>query len=157
MPPPTILDPATLDFSKVLADREGIMQLLPHRFEFQLLDAVLFADLETRTFAGYSDLREDAWWARGHIPGRPLFPGVLMVEMGAQLMCYFCYRVLGQSEFIGFTGIDGVRFRGAVVPPARLTVVGRQVELKRRRLIADVQGFVDQTMVFEGRLTGMPI
>lgn len=157
MPPPAILDPSTLDFSKLLADREAIRQMIPHRFEFELLDAVLFADLESRVFAGYSDLREDAWWARGHIPGRPLFPGVLMVEIGAQLMSYFYHFALQRSGFIGFTGIDAVRFRGAVVPPARFVVIGRQAELKPRRLIADVQGFVEQTMVFEGRLTGMPI
>lgn len=157
MPPPVILDPSTLDFSRVIADREGIMSINPHRHEFALLDGIVHCDLESRIFAGYHDVRPDAWWVRGHVPGRPLFPGVLMIEAAAQLASYLTHRVLGVRGFIGFSGVDKVKFRGAVTPPARYVIVGRGKKVKRRRTLCETQGFVGNTMVFEGEITGMPI
>lgn len=157
MPPPPILDPSTLDLSRCIADREEIMQVNPHRHEFSLLDGIVYWDLENRIFAGYHDVREDAWWVRGHVPGRPLFPGVLMIETAAQLASYLTHRVLGLRGFVGFAGVDKVKFRGTITPPARFVVVGRGKSLKLRRIICETQGFVGNTMVFEGEITGMPV
>lgn len=157
MPPPAILDPATLDLSQVVADREEILRVNPHRHEFALLDAIVYCDPENSIFAGYHDIRPDAWWVRGHIPGRPLFPGVLMIETAAQLASYLSHRTLGLKGFIGFVGVDRVKFRGTITPPARFLVVGRGKSLKPRRIICDTQGFVDNTMVFEAEITGMPV
>ncbi|HMQ16759.1 MAG TPA: beta-hydroxyacyl-ACP dehydratase [Phycisphaerae bacterium] len=157
MPPPAIISPSTLDFSHPLADRDAVMRVNPHRHEFQLVDAVLFCDTSTGLFAGYHDVRPDAWWTRGHIPGRPLFPGVLMIEAAAQLCSFARNRMLHGAAFIGFVGVDDVKFRGTVEPPCRLVITGRSVEVKPRRFISDTQGFVGETMVFEGRITGMPV
>jgi 3-hydroxyacyl-[acyl-carrier-protein] dehydratase len=157
MPPPMILPPSSLDLSRVIADREAIMRINPQRYEFQLLDAVVLFDPATNILAGYHDIREDAYWARGHIPGRPLFPGVLMIESAAQL-CSFMHRsVFGDIGFLGFAGVDGVKFRGAVVPPCRFVIIGHATSVKARRLICHMQGFVDDVMVFEAEITGMPI
>jgi len=157
MPPPAILDPGALDAAKIIADRQAIEAYNHQRFEFQLLDAVLLFDETTRVFAGYHDVRADAWWARGHIPGRPLFPGVLMIEVAAQLSSYASNRALARTGFLGFVGVDGVKFRGAVEPPARFLVVGRATMLKPRRTVCVTQGFVGDAMVFEAEITGMPI
>jgi 3-hydroxyacyl-[acyl-carrier-protein] dehydratase len=157
MPPPVILDPSLIDQSSVLFDRRAINDLLPHRFEFALLDGVFSVDEPNRIFTGFHDVRPDAYWTRGHIPGRPLLPGVLMIEVGAQLASVMYTRFFGVGRFLGFAGVDNVKFRGAVQPPARLVVVGKGVEVKQRRVICDVQGFVDATMIFEARITGMPI
>lgn len=157
MPPPAIVEPATLDFSKLIADRNAIASVNPHRFEFQLLDGVVLFDETRRIFAGYHDVRPDAFWVRGHIPGRPLFPGVLMIEVAAQLASYVMHRLVPDVGFLGFAGVEGVKFRGTVTPPARLVVVGREIELKRRRIVTATQGFVDGTMVFEAEITGMPL
>ena len=155
MPPPVILDPSTLDFSRPIADREEIARANPHRHEFALLDGIVYCDLEASIFAGYHDLREDAFWVRGHIPGRPLFPGVLMIEVAAQLASYLTKYVLPQKGFMGFAGVDNVKFRGTIAPPARFVVIGRGKQVKRRRTVCQAQGFVDNTMVFEGEITGM--
>jgi 3-hydroxyacyl-[acyl-carrier-protein] dehydratase len=157
MPPPAILDPASLDFDRALVRREEILSLLPQRYEFQLLDAVLMVDLEQHIVAGYHDVRTDAWWTRGHIPGRPLFPGVLMIEVAAQLCSYAHKAWVEREGFMGFAALDQVKFRGAVEPPCRFVVVARATELKRRRTTCQVQGFVESTMVFEGVIQGMPI
>jgi len=155
MPPPVILDLSTLDFSRPLADREEIQRINPQRDEFALLDAIVYVDESSRIFVGYHDVRADAWWARGHIPGRPLFPGVLMIEVAAQLASYMSLRYLGGHGFLGFVGADGVKFRGAISPPARFVVVGRALEMRKRRTICETQGFVDNAMVFEAVITGM--
>ena len=157
MPPPAIIDPSTLDFSQLIADRDEIMRVNPHRHEFMLLDGVVFCDLEQRLFAGFHDVREDAFWVRGHIPGRPLFPGVLMIETAAQLASFMTHYILGFEGFIGFAGVDNVKFRGAVTPPCRFVIVGRGTNVKRRRTVCECQGFVGDTMVFEAEVTGMRV
>lgn len=157
MPPPVILDPATLDLDQPIADRARIAELLPHRHEFALLDAVVLCDVDRHVFAGYVDVTNDAWWARGHIPGRPLFPGVLMIESAAQLSSYVFRQVVDTDAFLGFTGVDGVKFRGTVEPDCRFVIVGRGKQFKARRMITDVQGFVGHALVFEGQITGMPV
>jgi len=157
MPPPLILDPAELDLSNPIARRPEIERAIPQRHEFAFLDAVVLIDRQRGLYAGYHDVRDDAFWVRGHIPGRPLFPGVLMIEVAAQLSSYLHHVLFEPSTFIGFVGVDRVKFRGAVEPPCRLVVVGRGKVLKPRRLTCETQGFVNGTMVFEGEITGMSI
>ena len=159
MPPSAILDIAALDLSRIVADRAAIREANPHRHEFELLDAVVLCERgpQTVVFAGYKDIRPDEWWTRGHIPGRPLYPGVLMIESAAQLSSYVFRKYVPDASFLGFAGVEGVKFRGAVAPPTRLVMVGRARDIRPRRFITDVQGFVDQTMVFEAVITGMPI
>lgn len=157
MPPPAILDPASLDFTNLLADREAIQRVLPHRHEFALLDGVIMCDRQRGVFAGYHDIREGAWWARGHIPGRPLFPGVLMIEAAAQLASFLAHSVWEGQHFVGLTGVDETKYRGTVVPPCRLVLVGRALEIRSRRIRCAIQGFVGNTMVFECVITGMPV
>lgn len=157
MPPPTILDPRTLDFAHLVADRAAIQEVNPHRHEFSLLDAVILLDREHSIYAGYHDIRPDAFWVRGHIPGRPLFPGVLMIEAAAQLASYLYHTVFPGAGFLGFTGVDAVKFRGIVAPPCRFVIVGRGKQMRPRRMICESQGFVDSTLVFEAEITGMPV
>lgn len=155
MPPPAILDPSQLDFARLVADRDEIARVNPHRHEFQLLDGIVVADLERGLFAGYHDVRADAWWVRGHIPGRPLFPGVLMLETAAQLASYGMIMAARLDRFVGFAGAEGVKFRATVQPPCRFVVLCRIREIRTRRGVFDTQGFVNGTMVFEAAIIGM--
>ncbi len=157
MPPAAILDPATLDNSDVVYDKAKIHELNPQRYEFDLLDAVIHVDMERQIFAGYHDLRPDAWWVRGHIPGRPLFPGVLMIEVAAQLASLLTHALAPSGRFIGFGGVDNVKFRGAIEPPARFLVIGKALEIRSRKTVCQAQGFVRGAMVFEAVITGMPL
>lgn len=157
MPPLPFLDPAQLDFSRLVADRAAIERANPQRFEFALLDGVVHIDVERGQYAGFHDVRPDEFWVRGHIPGRPLFPGVLMIETAAQLASYLYHRLFPGAGFLGFTGVDKVKFRGTVQPPCRFIVIGQAIQMKPRRMICASQGFVGSTMVFEGEITGMPV
>jgi 3-hydroxyacyl-[acyl-carrier-protein] dehydratase len=58
---------------------------------------------------------------------------------------------------MGFGGLENVKFRGAVVPPARMYILIKGVEIRPRRTVCDTQGIVDGKLVFEARVTGMPV
>lgn len=158
MPPECNVDPATLDMNRILADREAIRLVNPQRFEMEQVDAIIYEDLEQHIVAGYKDLRADEFWVKGHMPGFPLFPGVLMCEAGAQVSGFHIMNnKLLQCDFVGFGGLDNVRFRGAVHVGDRLLIVSKLTKLHRRQVISNVQGFVKNVMVFHGDVIGVPL
>ena len=125
MPREPIIDVATIDTGKVEITRQEIYKVNPHRFEFMQLDGIYFIDRDKAVMAGFRDVREDEFWVRGHIPGRPLLPGVLMIETAAQMVSYYVMSEAPEKGFLGFSAVDNVKFRGQVTPGQRLIVVGR--------------------------------
>lgn len=157
MPPPLLFDIADLPLDDADVDAAGIEAVNPHRDVMRMLDSILWLDLETRQAVACKDVRDDEFWVAGHIPGRPVLPGVLMLEAGAQLASYLMLRMYPQLRFLGFVGLDGAKFRGQVVPGDRLLILAQGLELKPRRCICAVQGVVGNAQVFEAKITGMPI
>jgi 3-hydroxyacyl-[acyl-carrier-protein] dehydratase len=103
-------------------------------------------------------VRADEFWVRGHMPGYPLMPGVLMCEAAAQLCSYFILtQSLMQGDFVGFGGLENVRFRFPVRPGDRLVLIGKGLKLHPRRALFNVQGFVGPTMVFHADIIGVPL
>ncbi|MBI5368171.1 MAG: beta-hydroxyacyl-ACP dehydratase [Planctomycetes bacterium] len=159
MPPPLLVDLATVDFNHVEAGREVLNTFLQQRFEMEQLDAVVKYDRETKIAVGYKDVRTDEFWVRGHIPGRPLMPGVIMIEAAAQLSTYWIKRALGDDpgRFIGFAGLEHVRFRGTVLPGDRLILLSKNTDLRARTSRCQAQGVVNGKLVFEGEILGMAV
>jgi 3-hydroxyacyl-[acyl-carrier-protein] dehydratase len=155
MPPEPFVDISTIDPSKVLVDHQGVYRVNPHRYEFELLDGILMVDREKGLIVGYRDAKSDEFWVKAHIPGRPIFPGVLMIETAAQLVSYYVMSENPGGSFLGFGGVDGVKFRGAVVPGDKVIMVGKMMEYRRRRCIGATQAFVNGQLVYEGTITGM--
>ncbi len=155
MPAKPLFDLSLIDPDKVIVDRKGIYEVIPHRFEFQQLDAICHIDPPKRELGGFRDLKEDEFWVRGHIPGRPLFPGVLMIETAAQLVSYFTMSQFPDNGFMGFGGVDAVKFRGAVAPGQRIIVIGRLDDMRHGRCLGVTQAFVEGRMVYEGVITGV--
>ena len=97
-------------------DRTAIEAILPHREPFLLIDEVLELEPGQRVVA-LKRVREDEWYLRGHFPGRPVMPGVLIVEAMAQTGAV---AVLSEEENRGrialFAGIDDTRFKRIVEP-----------------------------------------
>jgi 3-hydroxyacyl-[acyl-carrier-protein] dehydratase len=96
--------------------RGGIEAILPHREPFLLIDEVVELEPGERVVARKS-VRGDEWYLSGHFPGRPVMPGVLIVEAMAQAGAV---AVLSQDENRGrlalFAGIDDCRFKRVVEP-----------------------------------------
>jgi len=156
MPPPLLIDLDQLDLDRLFLTKEEIYQRLPHRFEFSILDGVCMADVEGRRIVAYADIRQEDWWVRGHVPNRPLLPGVMMLEMAAHASAVLA-KLGGNDTFIGFGGVDNCKFRETVVPPARLYILGVGVDYRPRRIVCDTQGVMDGKLVFEARITGLTI
>jgi 3-hydroxyacyl-[acyl-carrier-protein] dehydratase len=158
MPPEYHLDPARLDVGRVLADQDAIRRVNPQRFDMEQLTAIIYMDREEHVIAGYKDVRPDEFWVRGHMPDYPLLPGVLMCEAAAQLCAYYIVtNGLMQSDYIGFGGLENVRFRSPVRPGDRFVLVGKATRLNRRQTVFNVQGFVGRTMVFHADIIGVPL
>ena len=104
-----ILDFSEYDLDHVIADVEEIRRYNLQRFEMEQLSAVVFADPERAICAGYKDVTNDDFWVRGHMPGIPLMPGVVMCEAAAQLSSYFAqkYDLLG-CPVVGLGGLEEV-------------------------------------------------
>jgi 3-hydroxyacyl-[acyl-carrier-protein] dehydratase len=158
MPPVLHLDPATIDLTRIVADAEAIRQVNPQRHEMEQLSAIVYLDEEHHLIAGYKDVRDDEFWVRGHMPSYPLMPGVVMCEAAAQLCSYYTFkRGLLQGDFIGFGGMENVRFRSVVRPGDRLVLIGKAIKLHHRQTVFNVQGFVGTTMVFHADIIGVPL
>jgi 3-hydroxyacyl-[acyl-carrier-protein] dehydratase len=152
-----ILDFSEYDPDRVIADIEEIRRYNMQRFEMEQLSAVVFVDLERAICAGYKDVSEKDFWVRGHMPGIPLMPGVVICEAAAQLSSFFArkYNLLG-CPLVGLGGLEEVRFRGAVVPGDRLLVVVERLKVRRgAAILCHFQGFVKQAMVVEGKIMGV--
>jgi 3-hydroxyacyl-[acyl-carrier-protein] dehydratase len=156
--PQLILDPAAVDLTRVIADREAIRRVNPHRGHMEHLTAVVYMDTTSHVIAGYKDVRADEFWAAGHFPNFPLFPGVLECEAAAQLLSYYAMvNKVCPGALLGLGGLDEARFRAPVRPGDRLVIVGKGVRVNRRQTVFDTQGFVKNELVFHCRVMGVPI
>ncbi len=155
MAPIFLVDLSAIDLNKVITPLEEIRKVIPQRFEMEMLSGLVYESPDIAV--GYKDVTLDDFWVRGHIPGRPLMPGVMMIECAAQLCAYITMKRQPQMGFVGFARCDEVSFRGTVVPPGRLYMLAKLVELSRRRAIAKCQGVHNGTLVFEATVTGMSV
>ena len=143
-----IVDFAEFDLDHPVAGIEAIRRFNPQRFEMEQLTAIVVEDVDHAVCVGYKDVTDHEFWVRGHLPGMPLMPGIVMCEAAGQLASYFTqrYDMLG-AEMVGFGGMEDVRFRDPVRPGDRLVIVCRRVKLRRGAVVVcDFQGWVRQTL-----------
>jgi len=138
----------------VIGDRDEIRRFVPQRDTFEMLHGILHYD-PSGVAVAYRDVRDDEHWVSGHIPGMPLFPGVLMIETAAQLCCYLFHKVKQDGRFFAFGGVDSVRFRGTVEPGDRIVIMTKTRRIRRHLGQFETQAFVGSQMVYEGIVTGM--
>jgi 3-hydroxyacyl-[acyl-carrier-protein] dehydratase len=137
----------------VLLNAEQIQGLLPHRYPFALVDRVLEHEPGKRAVA-IKNVTVNEPHFQGHFPGRPLMPGVLIVEAMAQVGGLIVAQMpdLPKGLFV-FAGIDGVRFRRPVVPGDQLLITCELISLKRKRFgKVQAEASVEGQLVCSGEL-----
>lgn len=94
-------------------NREDIMKILPHREQMLLLDEV---EEEDGVAIGHYKVRGDEFFLKGHFPGNPIVPGVILCEILAQSACVLLQEAMDEGKLPVYTGLNNVKFRSPVKP-----------------------------------------
>ena len=135
-------------------DIQGIMELLPHRYPFLLVDRVIKLTPNDRIVA-LKNVTINEPFFQGHFPGKPVMPGVLIIEAMAQVGGILAYQTAPpdkRNRLIYFMGMDKVRFRKMVLPGDQIIFEAKI--LKFRSKVAKMSGtaMVDDQLVAEAEL-----
>ncbi|MEZ4378439.1 MAG: 3-hydroxyacyl-ACP dehydratase FabZ [Gemmatimonadales bacterium] len=130
-----------------------IMQALPHRYPFLLVDRILEIEASKRITA-IKNVTINEPFFQGHFPGHPIMPGVLIVEAMAQaggmlLMDHFDDP---ESKVVYFMAIDGVKFRKPVLPGDQLRFELEMIQFRGRTCRMRGEAFVDGQVVCEAEM-----
>lgn len=152
-----LFDLSEIDLETTIADEVELERTNPQKGAMRQLDRVIWWDESKTMGVGLKFVRDDEFWVPGHIPGRPLLPGVLQIEAAAQLCCFVHRNRWPDAPFLGFTRIKNWSFRAPIIPGNTLMILSKEVKSNQRRFICDLQGFVGEKLVFDGCITGMTI
>ena len=134
-------------------DARQIMEVIPHRYPFPLIDKIVEFE-EGKRAVGIKNVTMNEPFFQGHFPGRPIMPGVLIAEALAQTGAFV---ILQKPEFKGkiavFTGINNFKFKRQVTPGDTLRL---EVELTKFRSVmgkADVCAYVGDDIAAKGEIS----
>jgi 3-hydroxyacyl-[acyl-carrier-protein] dehydratase len=143
-----------------VADIQKIMACIPHRYPFLLVDRVVEIDGD-ESGVGIKNVTMNEPQFTGHFPGRPVFPGVLMIEAMAQTAGVLVVSARGVDEAavssVLFTTIDNAKFRKPVIPGDTLRFHLRKITRKRNLWFYRGEARVDGTLVAEADLSAMVV
>lgn len=136
-----------------MIDIEGILQFLPHRYPFLLVDRVLSME-PGKSIAALKNVTYNEPFFQGHFPGMRIMPGVLIVEAIAQAGGILVYHTVPNPEtkFVLLAKIENVRFRKPVIPGDQLRLEAELVKLKSKFLQLHGRALVEGEIVVEGDL-----
>jgi len=139
---------------KAKYDIQKILQFLPHRYPFLLVDRVLELEPGDRIVA-LKNVTINEPFFQGHFPGKPVMPGVLIIEAMAQaggLLAYESSPADNHGQLIYFMGMDKVRFRKPVVPGDQLIFEAKILKLRTKVAKMTGTASVDNQLVAEAEL-----
>ena len=137
-----------------MLDVNQIMEILPHRYPFLMVDRIVEVDPGKR-IVGIKNVTINEPFFPGHFPGHPIMPGVLIIEAMAQIsaiMAYLATKDEDRDKVTYFMAIDNARFRKPVKPGDQLRIEAETIFCKRGIWSMACKAFVDDVLVTEAEL-----
>ena len=137
-----------------MLDIVQIMEILPHRYPFLLIDKVLELEAGKRVVAMKNVTMNEPFF-QGHFPGFPVMPGVLIIEAMAQSAAILAYTAMGEGakeKVSYFMAIDNARFRKPVKPGDTLRIEVETLFAKRGIWSCAAKAYVGDTLMTEAEL-----
>ena len=133
-----------------------IQAILPHRYPFLLVDRIEELEIGKRA-VGIKNVTINEPFFQGHFPGRPIMPGVLIIEAMAQVGGVLAFKSANQAgaKLVYFLGIEKAKFRKPVVPGDRLRFVVDVLRARHPYWKMRGEAYVDDTLVCEAELMAM--
>jgi 3-hydroxyacyl-[acyl-carrier-protein] dehydratase len=133
-------------------DKEGIKALIPHREPFLLIDRITLLEPGVRA-VGEHDFDGTEWYQRGHFPGNPIVPGVILVESMAQVATVMAMSMPEYRDGLGlFAGIEEMRFKRMVKPGDTGRFEAVMDKFRRGFARVNVRTFVGEELAAEGSI-----
>ena len=137
-------------------DVTEIQAILPHRYPFLLVDRIEELEIGKRV-VGIKNVTINEPFFQGHFPGRPIMPGVLIIEAMAQVGGVLAFKSAKETgaKLVYFMGIEKAKFRKPVTPGDRLRFVVDVLRARHPYWKMRGEAFVDDTLVCEAELMAM--
>ncbi|RMG49947.1 MAG: 3-hydroxyacyl-[acyl-carrier-protein] dehydratase FabZ [Acidobacteria bacterium] len=141
---------------ETLLDIAEIMQILPHRYPFLLVDRIIEFEPRQR-IVGIKNVTINEPFFQGHFPETPVMPGVLILEAMAQTAGVLMYHEVTdhRTKLMYFTGLDKVRWRQPVFPGDTLRLELTVLRIRSRYIKLRGEAFVDGQLVAEAEITSL--
>ena len=147
-----MVKPVSIPTGKAVLDVNEVMQILPHRFPFLMVDRIVDFEGDNKC-TGVKGVTINEPYFVGHFPGHPVMPGVLQVEGMAQVASILMLRKSENQGKIGyFMSADKVKFRKPVFPGDSLFIEAEIVKIRRNIGIAKARCLVNGEVVSEADL-----